>query len=626
MHIELRDHTGKMHRVPAEGAVFGRDPNRCDIVFPDIGVSGVHAKIYCREGSWFLEDLHSSNGTYIADQRVSGPVELAVGLSFSLFRWRFEVLNLGEAVSHEPEAALGSDPSKTAPLLATGAPRPQKGPATAVRAPAGPSAAASSGTAWSKTNAEPKSAPAQRSGTGTAARPRPTAPEDDEDEARVEEAALAAADDSELPVDLGAALAQFQAPRLIAGMKAGLAFYLLAMPKMALRPITFVRESIADPQHPAMSPVDLAAWVFPALVFGVLVSTIAGVVLGLVTHTFSVSQALISAAIDLVIMAIASFVAGLIWHIFLSWSVPLLGGQSDAVSRSNMFVTVGAALPLVAVAGAIGVLVSLAPLPFIGLIGPILTAVAILMILLACYRWYESFKVVRWFLIVLIVLGALSAVTALRDAAAVVQVGVASLRSRTAVASTAGAAPDARVAAATSAESVTGTAAGTSNTTTSTGSATAAPGTIPAVAAQNHPSGTIQPIPVTATPPAAGGAASPSGAATSAAGQPIAVTGGSVVSPSMPAKRLSYAEYVAKRTAVEKMIESDPPLLTRIPGLLDLYRKLHTEMARIDTKYGTKGKKGGSDDVVSERLRDAEVYDSTVGFVAEMERLISERR
>src|SRR5512140_3710381 len=96
MYIELTDDRGQLHRVPAEGAIFGRDPKRCDVVLNDPGISGVHAKIYLREGRWWLDDLSSSNGTFAGEQqRLARPLSLTRGIRFSLFRWRFEVTDLG---------------------------------------------------------------------------------------------------------------------------------------------------------------------------------------------------------------------------------------------------------------------------------------------------------------------------------------------------------------------------------------------------------------------------------------------------------------------------------------------------------------------------------------------------
>jgi pSer/pThr/pTyr-binding forkhead associated (FHA) protein len=42
-------------------------------------VSTFHARIFNRDGSWFVEDLGSTNGTYLNQRRVTSPVELRTG-------------------------------------------------------------------------------------------------------------------------------------------------------------------------------------------------------------------------------------------------------------------------------------------------------------------------------------------------------------------------------------------------------------------------------------------------------------------------------------------------------------------------------------------------------------------
>lgn len=65
--------------------LVGRDPS-CDIVILDPYISRTHAKIFYRDGRWYLEDLGSRNGTYIdgEDIRGRGAVELREGMEVVL--------------------------------------------------------------------------------------------------------------------------------------------------------------------------------------------------------------------------------------------------------------------------------------------------------------------------------------------------------------------------------------------------------------------------------------------------------------------------------------------------------------------------------------------------------------
>jgi hypothetical protein len=51
----------------------------CQIQLTDTYASQFHAKLYGRDGGWFVEDLGSTNGTYVNQRRITAPVELRAG-------------------------------------------------------------------------------------------------------------------------------------------------------------------------------------------------------------------------------------------------------------------------------------------------------------------------------------------------------------------------------------------------------------------------------------------------------------------------------------------------------------------------------------------------------------------
>jgi len=51
----------------------------CDVILRDTYVSNVHARIFERDGAWWLEDLGSTNGTYVNRTRVSTPTAVGPG-------------------------------------------------------------------------------------------------------------------------------------------------------------------------------------------------------------------------------------------------------------------------------------------------------------------------------------------------------------------------------------------------------------------------------------------------------------------------------------------------------------------------------------------------------------------
>jgi pSer/pThr/pTyr-binding forkhead associated (FHA) protein len=60
----------------------------CTITIDDTYVSQHHARFFARDGEWYVEDLGSTNGTYLNDQPVTQPAEIHAG----------DVVRLGKTV------------------------------------------------------------------------------------------------------------------------------------------------------------------------------------------------------------------------------------------------------------------------------------------------------------------------------------------------------------------------------------------------------------------------------------------------------------------------------------------------------------------------------------------------
>lgn len=58
--------------------VVGRAPT-ATLVLDDDYSSGRHARFFPQDGAWWVEDLGSTNGTFIGDRRVAQPVRLDAG-------------------------------------------------------------------------------------------------------------------------------------------------------------------------------------------------------------------------------------------------------------------------------------------------------------------------------------------------------------------------------------------------------------------------------------------------------------------------------------------------------------------------------------------------------------------
>ncbi|HWB12441.1 MAG TPA: SpoIIE family protein phosphatase [Pirellulales bacterium] len=70
------DNAGQRYLIAGDSTVIGRDPD-CDVVLHVTAVSRRHARVFADSGTFFIEDLHSRNGTLLNGQPVVTPQRLA---------------------------------------------------------------------------------------------------------------------------------------------------------------------------------------------------------------------------------------------------------------------------------------------------------------------------------------------------------------------------------------------------------------------------------------------------------------------------------------------------------------------------------------------------------------------
>ena len=69
----------KVQTLPLEGTIQVGRAEACQIKCSDTFVSAFHARLFRRDRSWFLEDIGSTNGTFLNEERVTSPVEVWAG-------------------------------------------------------------------------------------------------------------------------------------------------------------------------------------------------------------------------------------------------------------------------------------------------------------------------------------------------------------------------------------------------------------------------------------------------------------------------------------------------------------------------------------------------------------------
>lgn len=78
--VVLNEKGGKAESLQLDGdqLQIGR-ADACQIKLSDTYVSQFHARIYRRDDGWYVEDMGSTNGTYLNQRRITTPAELRAG-------------------------------------------------------------------------------------------------------------------------------------------------------------------------------------------------------------------------------------------------------------------------------------------------------------------------------------------------------------------------------------------------------------------------------------------------------------------------------------------------------------------------------------------------------------------
>uniref|UniRef100_A0A7C4PIG1 FHA domain-containing protein n=1 Tax=Anaerolinea thermolimosa TaxID=229919 RepID=A0A7C4PIG1_9CHLR len=106
---------GKVFPLEKGEILIGRDLNN-EVVINDPEISRRHARLYLQGNTYVLEDLGSTNGTFVGGQRLTGPYPLRIG----------EVITLGERVTLVFELNL---PDADATVASASVQAAQPGPA-----------------------------------------------------------------------------------------------------------------------------------------------------------------------------------------------------------------------------------------------------------------------------------------------------------------------------------------------------------------------------------------------------------------------------------------------------------------------------------------------------------------
>ena len=95
---------GVIFPLEGEQLIIGRDPSN-NVAINDAEISRKHSRLSFQGGKYVLEDLGSTNGTFVNGQRLAGPVVLKSGDVVSLGE---QIVLMYDAINVDPGATIAS--------------------------------------------------------------------------------------------------------------------------------------------------------------------------------------------------------------------------------------------------------------------------------------------------------------------------------------------------------------------------------------------------------------------------------------------------------------------------------------------------------------------------------------
>jgi len=77
--VVIHTEGAKPRTVAVSGNMVMGRAAECDLPLEDTFVSQQHARLFAKNGSWYVEDLGSTNGTFVNDQRLGAPAMVQPG-------------------------------------------------------------------------------------------------------------------------------------------------------------------------------------------------------------------------------------------------------------------------------------------------------------------------------------------------------------------------------------------------------------------------------------------------------------------------------------------------------------------------------------------------------------------
>jgi pSer/pThr/pTyr-binding forkhead associated (FHA) protein len=90
LQVNIEEGQESVRRFAQPEVMIGRDPN-CDVSMMDEALSAHHARLTHHHGQWWLEDLDSTNGTFLNREKLTTPAVVITGDQFKCGNTLFSI-------------------------------------------------------------------------------------------------------------------------------------------------------------------------------------------------------------------------------------------------------------------------------------------------------------------------------------------------------------------------------------------------------------------------------------------------------------------------------------------------------------------------------------------------------
>ncbi len=390
--------SGKIFSVSQSGAVIGREGEGLDVALGYSSISKRHARIYLSGGKWWLEDLGSSNGTFLDGAVLIRPGKLTQGATFAFASHEFVV----EKAVVEPY-----DPEKTELMLPVlQGPKPVTACQSLQLTHQFEKEKEADEGEWSERTVSTWDDAGRSSSMECSQINRSFEEEIESNVSGQVSVTLDENDDENI------------APSIVNHFFRALEYYLTLIPKLFLFPLETIRRQIEEQPLPPMNRWQLLGWAMPGLAFSLGFYLFCQFVflpfVVIEGSSFAFKTFLAGLTYTVVGVVINGLLIAFLFHRIFRFIIKLFKGDCDEKSQTNCMIAMEAAFVILAIPSGLELLLGALEtihltsvfLRILSLFAEAMCTWAIIIVGAVAYFWSKAFRVHKAVPVIVLICGA----------------------------------------------------------------------------------------------------------------------------------------------------------------------------------------------------------------------------